>query len=154
MNVFSVMGATVSGKVTSFGSETDDITVELYAEGSASADYTVTVKGNTAAYSIEGVAAGTYTMKVSKKNHVTRTYTVTVGGSVTQDAKICLLGDVTGDGRVNVGDTAKVYSHVKQTALLTDEYALACADVSGDGRINVGDTAKIYSHVKQTSLLW
>jgi hypothetical protein len=85
---------------------------------------------------------------------VTRTYTVTVGGSVTQDAKICLLGDVTGDGRVNVGDTAKVYSHVKQTALLTDEYALACADVSGDGRINVGDTAKIYSHVKQTSLLW
>jgi hypothetical protein len=53
-----------------------------------------------------------------------------------------------------VGDTAKVYSHVKQTALLTDEYALACADVSGDGRINVGDTAKIYFHVKQTSLLW
>ena len=148
-------GATVSGNVTSFGSDTDDITVELYAEGSASADYTVTVKGNTAEYSIEGVAAGIYTMKVSKKNHVTRTYTVTVGSeAVVKDAKIHLKGDIDGNGKVNVGDTTKVYSHVKKTALITDEYMLLCADVSGDGRINVGDTTKVYAHVKKTSLLW
>ena len=155
LNVFSVMGATVSGKVTSFGSETDDITVELYAEGSASAYYTVTVKGNTAEYSIEGVGGGTYTLKISKKNHVTREYTVTVGTDpVVQDAKIHLKGDIDGNGKVNVGDTTKVYSHVKKTSLITDEYILLCADVSGDGRINVGDTTKVYAHVKKTSLLW
>jgi hypothetical protein len=68
--------------------------------------------------------------------------------------KIHLLGDVTGDGRVNVGDTARVYSHVRKTAVITDEYLLKVADVSGDGRVNVGDTAKVYSHVRKTSLLW
>jgi hypothetical protein len=154
INVRSVMGATVSGKVTSFGSDTDDITIELYPEGSASAYYTVTVKGNAAEYSIEGIAEGTYTMKVSKKNHVTRTYTVTVGGSVTQDAKICLLGDVTGEGKLNIMDVARLYSQVKGGSVWTDDYVRACADVTGEGKLNIMDVAKLYAHVKNVSLLW
>ena len=105
-------GVTVSGTATSFGSDTDDVTIELYAEGSATADYTVTVKGNSANYSIAGVLPGTYTMKVMKQNHVTREYTVTVGSSnVVQDVKIYLLGDVTGDGggtSVKYNDDGKV----------------------------------------------
>jgi len=150
-----VRGVRVSGTVTSFGSDTDDITIELYAEGGASTDYTAAVKGNTAEYSFEGVTEGTYTLKISKANHVTRTYTVTVGSeSVIQDAKIHLKGDIDGNGKINVGDTTKVYSHVKKTALITDEYMLLCADIDGNGKINVGDTTKVYAHVKKTSLLW
>jgi hypothetical protein len=106
-------------------------------------------------YSFKGVEAGTYTMKVSKANHVTREYTVRVGNSpIPLDLKIHLKGDIDGNGKINVGDTTKVYSHVKKTALITDEYMLLCADVSGDGRINVGDTTKVYAHVKKTNLLW
>ena len=150
-----VRGVRVSGTVTSFGSDTDNVILQLIAEGHFEADYEVIVKGNTAAYSIEGVAAGTYTLRVVKNNHVARTYTVTVGTDpVVQDAKIHLKGDIDGNGKINVGDTTKVYSHVKKTALITDEYMLLCADVSGDGRINVGDTTKVYAHVKKTSLLW
>ena len=55
------------------------------------------------AYTISGVTPGTYTMKVSKKNHVTREYSVTVtSGTKTQNAEIHLLGDVNGDGKILV----------------------------------------------------
>ena len=155
LNVRSVMGTTVSGKVTSLGSETDNITIELYAQGSVSADYTVTVKGTTAAYAIEGVGEGTYTMTISKKNHVTRTYTVTVGSSaVTQDVQLCPLGDVTGDGKVNIMDVVKLYAHVKGASVLTDDYVLACADVTEDGKVNIMDVVRLYAHVKGTQKLY
>ena len=106
-------------------------------------------------YFFPAVAAGTYTLRVMKKDHVTRKYTVTVGSTVViQDVKIHLKGDIDGNGKVNVGDTAKVYAHVKNSTPITDAYLLLCADVSGDGKVNVGDTAKIYAHVKGSTLLW
>jgi hypothetical protein len=145
------VGVTVSGTVTSFNSTTDTVSVRLIKDGSAV--YTATCTGNSAAYSITGVTAGTYTLEVSKKNHVTREYTVTVGSSnVTQDAKIYLKGDVSCDGRVNMGDVSKLYAHIKGTNILTGD-ALFMADISGDGRINMGDVSKLYAHIKGTNLL-
>lgn len=97
----------VRGQVTSFMND-GDVTVSLFAAGSAEPQYTVAVPAGeksggkyTAVYDIPEVAPGTYTMQVSKKNHVTREYTVTVSGDAkTQNAEIHLLGDVNGDGRV------------------------------------------------------
>ena len=149
-----VVTYTVAGTATSFGSDTDNVILQLIAEGYSEADYEVFVKGNTAEYSIEGVSAGTYTMKVMKQNHVTREYTVAVGSSnVVQDVKICLLGDVTGDGKVNTKDWNRIYDHVEETSLLTD-YALACGDVNGDGKVNTKDWNRIYDHVEETNPLW
>lgn len=137
------------GTVTSFGNENGKVTLSLLPSGSTQAVQTVTVTGNSAIYVMEGVADGQYVLKASKYNHATREYDVTVsGGELTQDVKLCLMGDISGDGKINVGDTAKCYSHVRRTSLLTDAYAQACADVSDDGRINVGDTAKIYGLVR------
>lgn len=145
----------LSGNVTSFNDETADVTLQLIPEGGSEAAYETIVKGNTANYFFPAVAAGTYTLRVMKKDHVTRKYTVTVGSTVViQDVKIHLKGDIDGNGKVNVGDTAKVYAHVKNSTHITDAYLLLCADVSGDGKVNVGDTAKIYAHVKGSTLLW
>ena len=81
-------GFTLSGTVTSFGDDTDEIMIELIPEGSTETAYYVIVTGNTAKYNLLNVAAGTYTLKVSKANHVTREYTVVVGDtSVLQDVK-------------------------------------------------------------------
>ena len=53
-------------------------------------------------------------MKVMKQNHVTREYTVTVGTeAVTQDAKINLLGDINGDGKVI--DHSRLFAHLNYT---------------------------------------
>ena len=149
-----VVTYTVAGTATSFGSDTDNVILQLIAEGFSEADYEVFVKGNTAEYSIAGVSAGTYTMKVMKNNHVTREYTVTVGSSnVVQDVKIHLKGDINGDGRVNTSDVGKANSHAKGTSTLTG-YDFACADVNGDGRVNTSDVGKINSHAKGTNKLW
>ena len=69
-----IVGYTVSGTATSFNSDTDEVIIQLTESGAAEASYEAVVKGNTASYSIADVPAGTYTMKVMKKNHVTREY--------------------------------------------------------------------------------
>ena len=146
---------TLSGTVKSFGSATDPVTVQLFGSGSSAAAYNTSVKGNSATYTISGVASGTYTMKVSKKNHVTREYTVTVStGTKTQNAEIRLLGDVNGDGRVNTMDYTRLLKHVNETQLLTDAYALKCSDVNKDNRVNTMDYTRLLKHVNETQPLW
>ena len=145
---------TLSGTVKSFDSTTDPVTVQLFKSGSSSAAYNTTVKGNSATYTISGITPGTYTMKVSKKNHVTRAYSVTVStGTKTQNAQIHLLGDINGDGRINTSDVGKANMHAKNRKLLTG-YEFACGDINGDGRINTSDVGKINMHAKDKKRLW
>ena len=145
---------TVSGTATSFNSDTDDVTIQLILKGYSEAAYETIVKGNTATYSIANVAPGTYTMKVMKKNHVTREYEVTVeGGDVVQDVKIHLKGDIDGNGRVNIKDMNAVKAHINETALLSD-YAYKCADVDGNTRVNIRDWNAIKAHINETNPLW
>ena len=151
----------VHGQAVSFR-DGSDVTVSLFADGSAEPKYTVSVPGGTkdssgqytTTYDIPEVAPGTYTMQVSKKNHATREYTVTVSGdAVTQDAKIHLMGDINGDGRIGIGDINKANLHAKGKKILLG-YELACADVNGDGRVTISDVNKLSLHNKGKSLLW
>lgn len=59
-----------------------------------------------------------------------------------------LPGDVNGDGRVNLGDVARVFAHARGKNLLTDPEAMPAADANGDGKINLGDAARILAHVR------
>jgi hypothetical protein len=68
--------------------------------------------------------------------------------------KQLLIGDISGDGKVNMGDVSRAYAHTTGKMLLTDPNALAAADTNGDGKINLGDTSRILSHVRGTKLLW
>ena len=147
-----VVTYTVSGTATSFGSDTDNVILQLIAEGFPEADYEVFVQGNSANYSIAGVAPGTYTMKVMKNNHVTREYTVTVGSSnVVQDVEIWLLGDVTGDGVVDISDATQIKRKYNgKTSIFgsadaeTETYRLIVANVySSDDSIDITDAAQI-----------
>lgn len=150
----------VRGQVVSFH-DGSDVTVALFTVGSTQPQYTTTVPAGeknggkyTAVYDIPSVAAGTYTMQVSKNNHVTREYTVTVGTeAVTQDVRIHLKGDINGDGRVNTSDVGKANIHAKEVILLTG-YQFACADINGDGKVNTSDVGKINAHAKGKKLLW
>ena len=150
----------VRGQVVSFH-DGSDVTVSLFADGSAQSQYTTTVPAGeksggkyTAVYDIPEVAPGTYTMKVMKNNHVTREYTVTVGAeNVTQDVKIHLKGDITGDGKVNTFDIVKMNLHAKKKTELTG-YELLCGDITGDGKVNTFDIVKANLHAKKKTLLW
>ena len=149
----------VRGQVVSFH-DGSDVTVSLFADGSAQPQYTVAVPAGeksggkyTAVYDIPEVAAGTYTMKVMKQNHVTREYTVTVGmENVAQDVEIWLLGDVNGDGTINVKDKKLIFNHLNDPSGALTGYALDVGDVNRDGTINVKDKKLIFNHLKGTSL--
>ena len=147
-------GVTVSGMVTSFGEESEKTTVQLFPSGSDTPAFSVTLTGTHAMYSFTGVEAGTYTMKVSKANHVTREYTVVVGNSpIPLDAKIHLKGDINGDGRINVSDVGLANAHAKKVSTL-EGYQFDCANVNGDTRITISDVGLLNAHAKKTSLLW
>ena len=146
-------GVEVNGTITSYGSASESVTVQLIESGASEPAYEAVVKGNSASYTIEGVAPGTYTMKVMKKNHVTREYTVTVGAeNVTQDAKIHLLGDVNGDGTINAKDKKIIYGHINDSSTELTGYIFDVGDVNKDGVINAKDKKQIFGHINGTSL--
>ena len=135
---------TVSGSVTSSDLVEGDVTVELLMDGSVIAS-TAAVDGQ---YELGLYVPGEYILRISKKGHVTREYAIDFNSSseITQDVEICLLGDVTGDGQVDIADVACLYGHVRGTTLLTDAYALECGDVTGSD-LNIGDVAAVYARV-------
>jgi hypothetical protein len=140
--------ATVSGTITSYGG-ISPITVELW-QNNVKVHTVTTTNGS---YKMEKVVPGSYTVTVTKANHVTRKTTLTVTGKdVTLNLKLCLIGDVTGNGVVDVGDVARVYSHVQGNPI-TDPYAISCANPDG-GQLNILDVVLIYSHVTGSNRLY
>lgn len=129
----------VSGSVTSFNDASGDITLQLIPEGLSEPAYETIVTGNTVDYYFADVAAGTYTLKVMKKNHVTREYTVVVGNSsVIQDVYLCLLGDVNEDGLLNSADYSMIVAHVKCNVVF-DDVQKSAADLTRDGVVDAFD---------------
>lgn len=144
----------IGGNVVSFGDATEYVTLKLFKQGSTAPIQHLTVNGENASYMFMNVENGNYTVTVSKKNHVERTYTVTVSSStVTLDVKIHLLGDINGDGTVSDTDYNLANNHVRQISLLKD-YAFSCADINNSGYITTFDTMRINSHSKGKNSLW
>lgn len=143
-------GVTLCGGVATDAS--GDTTITLLMDGAEVAS--AAVSGKTGAYTLTDIAAGSYTLRVSKLNHASRDYPVTVEAEdVTLDVTLHLMGDVDGSGRVNIGDVAKLNAHVRAVTLITDEYQLLCANVNG-GKLNIGDVAALYSHVQGATMLY
>ena len=105
-------------------------------------------------YLFEGLQPGVYTLTATATNRVTRSYTLTVGNTdLSCNITLHLIGAVDGNGKVNIGDVAKINAHVKGSALLTDPYWLECANVNG-GKLNMGDVSTLYAHIKGTKKLY
>lgn len=138
-------GTTVKGTAKSYLSADDTVTIQL--EKSGVAVYETTVKGNSTDYSISGVANGTYTMRVSKKLHADREYTVKVSSAnVTQNVEIFPIGDVNSDGDISVVDATLVQKYIVGLEKLTDLQKKS-AEVNGDGEISVVDATLIQKYI-------
>lgn len=138
-------GTTVKGTAKSYLSADDTVTIQLVKSGVVV--YETTVKGNSADYSISGVANGTYTMRVSKKSHADREYTVKVSSAdVTQNVEIFPIGDVNSDGDISVVDATLVQKYIVGLEKLTDLQKKS-AEVNGDGEISVVDATLIQKYI-------
>lgn len=138
-------GTTVKGTAKSYLSTDDTVTIQL--EKSGVVVYETTVKGNSTDYSISDVANGTYTMRVSKKSHADREYTVKVSSAdVTQNVEIFPIGDVNSDGDISVVDATLVQKYIVGLEKLTDLQKKS-AEVNGDGEISVVDATLIQKYI-------
>ncbi|MCM1082911.1 MAG: BspA family leucine-rich repeat surface protein [Clostridium sp.] len=157
--VVPMQGYILFGQVESFSASSDTsqaVDIKLYNSNDASMNNAIyEVESTDGTYEIDDVGAGDYIMSVSKENHVTRCYNITISDSDTeQDVTICLKGDVTGDGKVNSQDLNTVRNHINYAAQITDEYKFKCADVTGDGRINSQDLNAIRNHINYENRFW
>ncbi len=144
------IGFFVSGTVTSFGAADGEVTIKLM-QGDTKKASAVSTDGT---YRLLAPEPGNYSLVVSKLNHAKRTYEITVtGADITQDVTIHLLGDINGDGLLNIMDVNRANAHAKKRSTLT-EYDFACADINGDGAINIMDVNRMNAHAKKRALLW
>ncbi len=60
---------------------------------------------------------------------------------------ISVLGDLTGDGYINVSDIMKLQVHIIKNNQLTTQTLIASADVNKDGNTNIGDIMKISNFI-------
>ena len=144
-------GNTINGIQTSYLDSLDTANIRLYQGGMLK--YRTTSTGNEGNFSFGGVKSGTYTLTISKKNHVTREYTVHVSENKTVDVTICPLGDVDGNGKVQASDAMKAYQHAQGKAdMQLSGYAFDCADVapvgSPNGKVQAADAMMIYQQAQ------
>lgn len=86
-------------------------------------------------------------MRVSKKSHVDREYTVKVwSADVTQNVEIFPIGDVNSDGDISVVDATLVQKYIVGLEKLTDLQKKS-AEVNGDGEISVVDATLIQKYI-------
>ena len=109
-------GVVVSGKVDSFGTASDLVTIQLIKQGESAPTFTTTVSGGTktgnqytAGYSFAEVPAGNYTVRVSKSKHCPREYTLSIGAeNETLDLDVWLYGDVNRNGTADGSDASQI----------------------------------------------
>lgn len=113
------------------------------------------LEGTEASHTFRCAANSHFQLTVMKYGHPTRNfYYNTYLSNINIHAELYPYGDASQDGKVNVGDVAKVYAHVRAYDQITDEYQYQCADVNSDEALTVGDVAKIYSHIRGTKPLF
>ena len=143
---------TVSGTITSYLSDEDDVIIAI--KGSGQLSLSVKKKGNNIAIKYNNIPAGKYTVSISKNNHVTREYEINLNSDYNLDAVICPLGDVNMDGKITTMDVTRANAHVKGTAPLKG-YQLLLADAAPDSEgVTTMDVTRINAHAKEVNFLW
>ena len=69
------------------------------------------------------------------------------------DIKILPIGDINRDGKVNIKDWNKMYNHINETEILTNE-EFERADINEDGKVNIKDWNRMYDHITEINPLW
>ncbi len=101
--------------------------------------------GNVASASINGPEVTVNLSGVADEQRLAITLVNVTDGTSTNDVRVAmnvLVGDVNGDGIVNVGDTVQVRNQ-SGNILSSDNYR---SDINADGRINVGDVVPVRTH--------
>jgi len=134
----------VSGTVSSNYISEGAFTLQLLKDETVL--YTATCTGNPADFRFEQVAAGTYTLRISKPGHVTRDYTAIVEDTecVIGDCQLRRKGDINNDSLVNVMDVLELRIYLNGP---TNDYNKSMADYNENGSVDVSDLIALLADV-------
>ena len=59
-----------------------------------------------------------------------------------------LIGDVNGDGNINIMDATEIQRHIAQLSTIPED-RLSCADANKDGQVNIMDATQIQRFIAQ-----
>lgn len=135
-------GVTVTGSVTLQGrADYSGATVTL--TGGETYTATTDAKG---AFTMEGVAAGDYTMTITMPGYLSYTKTtLTVADAVTVSAKELLGGEIEVDGQVTILDLSKLLGEYGQVTV-------TASDINGDGQVTILDLSILLGNYGQTNV--
>ena len=149
----TVMRIKVHITVNSFLSEEQNIHLSYY-EGTYPSVF-ANIYGLNAQHTFTCNANSRFQLIVNKFGHPPRTfYRNTPHDAISINVQLYPYGDVSQDGSVSMSDVSRIYAHIRRTASITDDYALACADTTGDGDISMGDVSMVYAHIRGTKRLF
>lgn len=139
--VYSIHG-TITG-----GQQETELTLTVAGQSEVIANKTITGTS----YELNNLLPGAYLLTVQHPGLATRNYKVQLSSdNVLLDLRLCQYGDVNADGKRNLGDTARMYSHIRGTEVMQDDYAQQCADMDQNGKLNLGDVSRCYATVRRT----
>ena len=134
-------GVKVWGYVTSSGSSSDETTIQLLQGGVTK--YEMTKVGNSPTYTFDGVAAGTYTLRVSKANHITVEKEVTVASEDVHVETVELKQFTLSGANMILGNELSMNFYVNKSYIDADkEYYIKVTKTYADGR---DDVVRIYN---------
>ena len=129
-----------------------DKPTKALASGSGG-DTSASGNGYTQSFTFDGVEAGQYKMALNKAGgqFVPRIVEVDLSDSDEEldlgNLSLNKLGDLDGDGKINVWDATQAYYAARGDEGF-DDYTKACADVDGDGKVKAWDATQIYDMAK------
>jgi len=73
--------------------------------------------------------------------------------SIIKISKKIMIGDINGDGKVNIKDWNRMYEYINETSEFSEE-EFERGDVNGDGKVNIKDWNRMYEHITEVNPLW
>ncbi len=142
-------GGSVTGFITSANDPSGLINLQLIPVGLTEPAYETIVRGNNVNYRFTKVAAGTYTLKVTKDNHAEYKATIVVTNSnvahnVNLELKHYTPGDVNDDGEVDLVDVVTLSQFVAGWQISCNEAAL---NTNGVGSVDLTDVVHLSQFV-------
>ena len=143
---YTIKKLTYSILITLNGTQGD---TELAIYDSESSNLIIKKTVSNKEFEFSDLQPGSYLLTVSNPGRPMRSYSVRIGSqNENLTVSLCQFGDLNSDGKINLGDVARIYSHIRNTGAIADPYSLQCADLDQNDKLNLGDVARCYALVR------